>query len=190
MDDPATSGATEGFGLMFYNARWYDPALGRFAQADSMIPEQTQGTQAWDHYAYVNNNPVNASDPTGHLCEDEDANGHCPGYVPPSVPTSRPPAPTSTPDPSVIVAVPAPVVAPPVPAYTEDIGVTNIFPNSYHYTFPMTISLGPSNAYSSGAPVTIGTDELDLELPFNISLNGPAGFKLTEETSGFNMQSL
>jgi RHS repeat-associated protein len=37
MDDPTTTTATEGFGLMFYNARWYDPALGRFAQADSII---------------------------------------------------------------------------------------------------------------------------------------------------------
>jgi RHS repeat-associated protein len=26
------------FGLMFYNARWYDPALGRFVSADSWIP--------------------------------------------------------------------------------------------------------------------------------------------------------
>jgi RHS repeat-associated protein len=25
------------FGLMFYNARWYDSALGRFAQADSIV---------------------------------------------------------------------------------------------------------------------------------------------------------
>ena len=24
-------------GLYFYNARWYDPALGRFAQADTLI---------------------------------------------------------------------------------------------------------------------------------------------------------
>jgi len=30
MDDPSTTSVTEGFGLMFYNARWYDPALGRF----------------------------------------------------------------------------------------------------------------------------------------------------------------
>ena len=26
------------FGLLFYNARWYDPALGHFAQADSIVP--------------------------------------------------------------------------------------------------------------------------------------------------------
>ena len=44
----------------------YDPALGRFTQPDTIIPEQTQGTQAWDRYAYVNNNPVKYNDPSGH----------------------------------------------------------------------------------------------------------------------------
>ncbi|HND47764.1 MAG TPA: RHS repeat-associated core domain-containing protein [Anaerolineales bacterium] len=63
MDDPSTSGVTEGFGLMFYNARWYDPSLGRFAQADTIIPP---GVQGLDRYAYVNNSPVNFVDPTGH----------------------------------------------------------------------------------------------------------------------------
>jgi RHS repeat-associated protein len=53
------------FGLMFYNARWYDPALGRFAQADTIIP-QAQGVQAWDRYAFVNNNPVRYTDPSGY----------------------------------------------------------------------------------------------------------------------------
>jgi RHS repeat-associated protein len=57
---------TSDFGLMFYNARWYDPVSGRFAQADSIIPEQSQGTQAWDRYAYANNNSVRYNDPTGH----------------------------------------------------------------------------------------------------------------------------
>jgi len=38
MDDPSTQNVTEGFGLMCYNARWYDPSLGRFAQADSLVP--------------------------------------------------------------------------------------------------------------------------------------------------------
>ncbi len=54
---------------MFYNARWYDPALGRFAQADTLIPQQSQGVQAWDRYAYVNNNPLRYNDPSGH-CVD------------------------------------------------------------------------------------------------------------------------
>jgi len=65
-DDPSTLGVTEGFGLMFFNARWMDPSLGRFAQPDSIVPTQTQGTQAWDRYAFVNNNPVRYNDPTGH----------------------------------------------------------------------------------------------------------------------------
>lgn len=63
MDDPSTSGTTEGFGLMFYNARFYDPALGRFAQADSIIPP---GVQGLDRYAYSNNSPLNYVDPNGH----------------------------------------------------------------------------------------------------------------------------
>jgi len=51
--------------LYYYGARWYDPSLGRFLQADTILPVQ-QGTQGWDRYAYVNNNPVNGTDPTGH----------------------------------------------------------------------------------------------------------------------------
>lgn len=51
---------------MFYDARWYDPALGRFAQADTIIPEQSQGVQAWDRYAYTSNNPLRYTDPSGH----------------------------------------------------------------------------------------------------------------------------
>jgi RHS repeat-associated protein len=57
------------FGLMFYNARWYDPYLNHFTQPDTIIPEQSQGTQAWDRYAFVNNNPLRYTDPTGHKGE-------------------------------------------------------------------------------------------------------------------------
>ncbi|HNC09954.1 MAG TPA: RHS repeat-associated core domain-containing protein, partial [Anaerolineales bacterium] len=39
------------FGLMFYNSRYYDSSLGRFASPDTIIPEQSQGVQAWDRYA-------------------------------------------------------------------------------------------------------------------------------------------
>ncbi|MFZ5883978.1 MAG: RHS repeat-associated core domain-containing protein [Chloroflexota bacterium] len=69
MDDPSTAGVTEGFGLMFYNARWYDPVNGRFAQADSIVPG---GVQGWDRYAYVNNAPTRFTDPSGHLPIDDE----------------------------------------------------------------------------------------------------------------------
>ena len=51
------------FGLHFYNARWYDSYLGRFAQADTIIPP---GVQGLDRYAYVNNSPLVYTDPSGH----------------------------------------------------------------------------------------------------------------------------
>ena len=67
--DDATDLGSAGFGLMFYNARWYDPSLGRFAQADSIIPN---GVQGLDRYAYVNNSPIRYIDPSGHqACRDD-----------------------------------------------------------------------------------------------------------------------
>jgi len=63
---------TNDFGLMFYNARWYDPALGRFAQADSVVPS---GVQGLDRYAYVNNSPLLYTDPSGHMVDDGDGGG-------------------------------------------------------------------------------------------------------------------
>jgi RHS repeat-associated protein len=65
ISDDATDLGTAGFGLLFYNSRWYDPALGRMAQADSIVPG---GVQGFDRYAYVNNSPVRYTDPTGHKC--------------------------------------------------------------------------------------------------------------------------
>lgn len=52
-------------GLYYYGARWYDSQLGRFAQADTVIPDE-KNPQAWDRYAGMNNNPLLYTDPTGH----------------------------------------------------------------------------------------------------------------------------
>jgi uncharacterized protein RhaS with RHS repeats len=58
----------------------YDPTIGRFISADSIVPG---GVQGLDRYAYVGNNPVRYVDPSGHepgtmcdrgyteYCEDE-----------------------------------------------------------------------------------------------------------------------
>jgi RHS repeat-associated protein len=49
-------------GLLYYNARYYDPASGRFISADSVI-DNSSGN---DPYAYVTGNPETFTDPTGH----------------------------------------------------------------------------------------------------------------------------
>ena len=51
--------------LYFYNARYYDPALGRFIQADTIVPG-AMDPQAFNRYSYTGNNPINAIDPSGH----------------------------------------------------------------------------------------------------------------------------
>lgn len=52
-------------GLYYYNARYYDPELGRFIQADTMVPGASN-PQALNRYAYCHNNPLNETDPNGH----------------------------------------------------------------------------------------------------------------------------
>ena len=61
-------GVSTGIYWLQQEAEWrgYDDALGRFTQPDTIVPTGTQGTQAWDRYAFVNNNPVRYNDPTGH----------------------------------------------------------------------------------------------------------------------------
>jgi RHS repeat-associated protein len=59
----ASTGSAQGFGLMYYNARWYDPYITHFSQPDSIIPP---GVQGYDRYAYANNSPIMHNDPTGH----------------------------------------------------------------------------------------------------------------------------
>ncbi len=56
--------------IYFYNARWYDPQLGRFMQADTIVPT-VQGTQGFDRYAYVNNSPMKYTDPSGYRAYDD-----------------------------------------------------------------------------------------------------------------------
>jgi RHS repeat-associated protein len=75
-------------GLLFYNARYYDPAIGRFISGDTIVPGsnpltvwpsdavaggvwRTQGSgptdpQQLNRYSYALNNPLRYTDPTGH----------------------------------------------------------------------------------------------------------------------------
>jgi RHS repeat-associated protein len=51
-------------GLIHMNGRLYDPEIGRFLQADPIIQEPLNG-QNYNRYAYVQNNPLSYTDPTG-----------------------------------------------------------------------------------------------------------------------------
>lgn len=53
-------------GLYYYKARYYNPEIGRFIQADTAIQDK-HDLQSYNRYAYVRNNPLKYTDPTGHF---------------------------------------------------------------------------------------------------------------------------
>jgi RHS repeat-associated protein len=57
-------------GLYFYNARFYDAVLGRFVQADSIVPSPGN-PQSLNRYSYCLGNPVRYIDPTGFFSKEE-----------------------------------------------------------------------------------------------------------------------
>ncbi len=65
-----------------YNARVYDPQIGRFMSADTEVPD-TYHSQSYNRYTYVENGPLSYEDPTGHgttpggcmLCDAARASG-------------------------------------------------------------------------------------------------------------------
>jgi len=63
----------EDVGLIYMNARWYVPGIGRFASADTLVPDPAN-PQKFNRYTYVLNSPVNRIDPTGHWDCVQDAN--------------------------------------------------------------------------------------------------------------------
>jgi RHS repeat-associated protein len=62
--DTVLPGATGG-SLIYMGARYYDPQIGRFMSADTVVPGLAD-PQAWNRYAYVLNSPFTFTDPTGH----------------------------------------------------------------------------------------------------------------------------
>ncbi len=63
--------------LMHYKARYYDPTIGRFISADTIVPDPLN-PQHLNRYSYVTNNPLTYNDPTGH---DPDESYLCPGSM-------------------------------------------------------------------------------------------------------------
>ncbi|MCL4562173.1 MAG: RHS repeat-associated core domain-containing protein [Chloroflexi bacterium] len=96
-------------GLYFYNARFYDPTLGRFITPDTIFPNP-QNAISWDRYAYTHDNPIRYNDPTRHDVGCSAANPACwvsNGLVPegrsqPQVSKFTISRPTTTPGPRLI----------------------------------------------------------------------------------------
>ncbi|HPX57268.1 MAG TPA: RHS repeat-associated core domain-containing protein, partial [Syntrophales bacterium] len=64
-------------GLYNFNARLYDPAVGRFISPDPALPDLSNSKNPWNYdpqmlnrYAYCRNNPLIYTDPTGLVMED------------------------------------------------------------------------------------------------------------------------
>ena len=59
-------------GLIYMNARYYLPGVGRFVSADSLVPDPAN-PQSFNRYSYVLNSPLNFTDPSGHnpICSQD-----------------------------------------------------------------------------------------------------------------------
>jgi len=53
-------------GLNYYDARYYDPHTHRFTQPDTLLPD-IYDPQQLNRYAYVRNNPLKYTDPSGNF---------------------------------------------------------------------------------------------------------------------------
>jgi RHS repeat-associated protein len=78
-------GPLQGEGLVHMNGRVYDPTLGRFISADPRVPN-AYNSQDLNRFAYVDNNPLNSTDPTGYDGTPiyTDSNGNLSGSLPTS----------------------------------------------------------------------------------------------------------
>lgn len=65
-----------GTGLGFYNARYYDTALGKFISPDRIVPNAYMAID-FNKFTYVRNNPLVYVDPTGLTCSFWGENDSC-----------------------------------------------------------------------------------------------------------------
>jgi RHS repeat-associated protein len=57
-------------GLYYFNARYYDPSLGRFISPDTRLGSDLYAVDALNRFAFALNNPTSFVDPTGHSALD------------------------------------------------------------------------------------------------------------------------
>jgi RHS repeat-associated protein len=71
-------------GLIYMNARYYLPEVGRFISPDTLVPDPGN-PQSHNRYSYVLNSPVNYTDPSGHREIGADENDLLPNQPPPTI---------------------------------------------------------------------------------------------------------
>ena len=64
-DRTFTGQKSDATGLLYYNARYYDPALGTFISPDTIIPDPGRVID-YNRFLYVRGNPLKYTDPSGH----------------------------------------------------------------------------------------------------------------------------
>ena len=64
-DRTFTGQKSDASGLLYYNARYYDPALGTFISPDSLVPNAGRIID-YNRFLYARGNPLKYTDPTGH----------------------------------------------------------------------------------------------------------------------------
>jgi RHS repeat-associated protein len=64
-DNRFTGQKEDGTGLVYMNARYYDPVTGQFVSPDTLVPDATNLFD-YNRYMYVRGNPLKYTDPTGH----------------------------------------------------------------------------------------------------------------------------
>jgi RHS repeat-associated protein len=86
-------------GLVNMRGRLYDPKLGAFIQVDPMLDPGPAYLQGLNRYSYVYNSPLNATDPSGFLGENESGEHISGGSsgAPPPTPLPPPPPPNIPP---------------------------------------------------------------------------------------------
>ncbi len=64
-DHTFTGQKRDSTGLMYYNARYYDPALGNFVSPDSLVPNASHMVD-YNRFLYARGNPLSFNDPSGY----------------------------------------------------------------------------------------------------------------------------
>lgn len=65
-----TGQKADGTGLLYLNARYYNPTLGQFLSPDTLVPDAGVLFD-YNRFMYTRGNPLKYTDPTGHYTNDE-----------------------------------------------------------------------------------------------------------------------